>query len=298
MAEIVRNALVLGGSAALLAGLGQHARVRPYLPFLALVGVVGALGLGALHPTWALASLLADAPWLGALALAAWSLHAGTGWLRVGAWPLVVLVAALLGDRFVALGLALGEPDPARRARLVLAASGASLVGPLGSAAGLSLGWGGMEVALLGLLAASVGYTRAGPPPERVAPRFAAIELVLPLTAALGVWLATLGGALEFAAQGIEQLPLLFPRAHGVLLASAGALAGVLGDEGFLGLGVAGVLDRAGALHDDLARQRLLAGLALGGGLPLLVLTRSSLRVGVPLWLLQLLILGGWAWLS
>lgn len=298
MPEIVRNALALGGTAALLAGASQVPRLRAFLPVLALSGVVLALVLGALDRRWALASLGADAPWLGGGLLALWSLHAGSGWLKPRAWGVVVLVAALLGDRFVALGLAAAEPDAGRRARLVLAASGASLVGPVGSAAALGLGWGGLEVAVLGLLAAGVGFARAPGTAERGAPRPAPADLLPALAAVLGVWLATLGGGLEFAAQGLERLPLLFPRVHGPLTALAGALAGVLGDEGFLGLGVAGLLDRAGGIHDDLARQRLLAGLALGGGLPLLVLTRSSLRVGLPLWLLQLLLLLGWAWRS
>ena len=64
-------------------------------------------------------------------------------------------------------------------------------------------------------------------------------------------------------------------------------LLGVLTDEGAGALAAQAVLDRAFNIQGDWARQMSVAGLAVGGGLPLLLLSRSSLRVGLPLWALQ-----------
>ena len=126
MIEAWRNAAVLGAIAGALAVLGQFPRLRTFFPAFLLVGVGAGFYLKALDTHWAMSSLAADAPWLAVALLAAWTLHTETAWLRARTWPLVVLLAAIFGDRFVALGLAVAEPDPARRARLVLAASGAS----------------------------------------------------------------------------------------------------------------------------------------------------------------------------
>ncbi len=294
MPELWRNAIVLGSAAVIIAAVAAFPRGRILVLVLVGVGVAAAFGLDVLDPAWALGSLGRDAPWTGALILAAWSLHAGTRWTQPRAWWSVVLTAALLGDVFVALGLAVCEPDPRRRARLVLAASGASLIGVTGGAAPLLLGWGGIEVAALGALCAAVGFVGGGDG-ARVRPSFEAGRVLVPVLGAVATWLVIAGGGLEFAAMGLESLPIVEPRFHRVVVAGAGALAGVVGDEGVMALYAQGTLDRALSLRTDETRQLLLAGLAVGGGLPLLLLTRSSLRVGLPLWAVQVLLLLLWA---
>lgn len=295
MIEAWRNAALLGAFAGALAVLGQIPRLRPFFPLFLLTGAGLALYLKALDPQWAASSLGADAPWLAAGLLAAWSLHAETAWLRARAWPLVVLLAAIFGDRFVALGLAVAEPDPARRAKLVIAASGASLCGVTSGAAPLLLGWGGVEALVVGLLLAAFGFTPGGGTVERVAPGPKALwALIVPIGGAVACWLAILGGGLELVATGLEQIWLL-PFPHGDLVAYAAAvLGGVIGDEGLFALYAREILARGLSLTTDEVSMALRAGLAVGGGLPLLVFTGSRLRTGLPLWLLQVVTAAAW----
>lgn len=292
MPELWRNAVGMGAVAAILAVLAQLPRARVSMPVILLAGGGLAVFWKILDPAWALGSLGRDTPWAGATLLALWSLHAGSGWARPRAWWAVVGLAALFGDLFVALALAVAEPDPRRRARLVLAASGASVIG-LGGAAPLVLGWGGGSVAVLGLVCAAVGFTPGGGT-ERAAPSAAPGRVLVPLLGAVGVWLAIAGGAIEFLALGLERLPVVLPRVHTLAVAVGAAAAGAVGDEGVLALAADAALDRGFSLRDDSTRQALVAGLGIGGGLPLLVLSRSSLKVGLPLWAVQLLLLAGW----
>lgn len=296
MVEAWRNAAVLGGLGGLLLILAQVRRAWGWLPAGAIGGVGVALFLGALAPSWALSSLASDAPWPLACALAVWMAHADSAWLRVRAWPMVVLVTALFGDRFVALGLALSEPDPSRRARLVIAASGASLMGVSSGAAPLVLGWGGPESVGMGFLLAAVGFTGGAGPIERVRPdvRAAVRALLVPLLGAIVVWLAILSGALEQVATALEQVPLL-STAHGDLMVYGGAVVGgAVGDEGLLALCAREIELRALSMRGDVLPVAIRAGLAVGGGLPLLLLSGSRLRVGVPLWLLQVALVAVW----
>ncbi|MDP2306343.1 MAG: hypothetical protein Q8P18_09980 [Pseudomonadota bacterium] len=296
MVEAWRNAAVLGAISGLWMALAQLRRAWGWLPAGVIAGVGAALFLGALAPSWALSSLVADAPWLGAIALAIWGAHAESAWLRVRAWPMVVLATALLGDRFVAVGLALAEPDPSRRARLVIAASGASLIGVTSGAAPLVLGWGGPEFVGMGFVLAAVGFVGGSGPIERARPDVGAAwkALVVPLLGAVVVWLAILSGALELVATALEQVPLL-ATPHGDLLVYAGAVVGgAFGDEGLLALCAQQIEFRALSVRGDTLPIAIRAGLAVGGGLPLLLLTGSRLRVGLPLWLLQLLLVTVW----
>jgi hypothetical protein len=98
----------------------------------------------------------------------------------------------------------------------------------------------------------------------------------------------------EILAERIEALPLDWPgHARGISFV-AGLLGGALGDEGAAALLAREVAARSLSVKGTWAVDAVRAGLAIGGGLPLLVLTRSSLRVGVPLWLVQVLLGVGW----
>jgi hypothetical protein len=298
MIELWRNAAVLGAMA-LGASVVGASRGWRWTPAAVLCVVGAAFALRVLSPAWVVESLLADAPWMAAAVLAVWSLNAGAGWLRPRAWPLVVLTAAVFGDRFVALGLAAVEPDPSRRARLVLAASGASFIGPAAGAAPLILGHMGVQAVGVGILLALVGFTRGGGDLGARSPdlRGALEGLVLPLCGALITWLAMAGGALEFAATGLEWLPNYWiPRGDLVAFAAA-AFAGAIGDEGMLALCFREVQLRALSLRGDEIPLALNAGLAVGGGLPLLLLTRARLSVGLPLWLAQVGVVATWLYL-
>lgn len=295
--EAWRNAAVLGGIVAVICLLAQVRAVRPWLPALVIAGLGAAFGLGAAHKDWFLGSLADDAPWGSALLLAAWTAHGDTRWLRARSWPVVVLATALLGDLFVAMGLALCEPDPARRARLVIAASGASLIGWTSGAAPLVLGWGGLECVAVGLALAAVGFVPGGDF-GRAAPdvRAGAKALVVPVLGAVVAWLAIAGGTLELLADGLEKIPLLWIPRGDLLVYGGAVLAGAIGDEGLFALLARETELRALSLRGDEVPMALRAGLAVGGGLPLLVLTGCRLRVGVPLWLAQ--VGGTLAWLS
>ncbi len=293
--EAWRNAAVLGGITAVLAIVARVRSGWKWFPALVIAGIGAAFVLDVVATSWMGASLLADAPWGAAVLLALWSAHAESRWLRARSWPVVVLATALLGDRFVAMGLAASEPDPARRARLVLAASGASLIGVTSGAAPLLLGWGGLEAVAVGLVLAVLGYAGGGDV-TRAKPdaKAAGAALVVPLLGAIVAWLAIVGGALEVVAYGIEQIPYLaMPR--GDLAVFGGAVAaGAIGDEGLFALLAREIELRALSLRGDAIPMALRAGLAVGGGLPLLLATGSRLRVGVPLWLAQLGVVTAW----
>ena len=75
---------------------------------------------------------------------------------------------------------------------------------------------------------------------------------------------------------------------------------GVVGAAGRMGqMLVREIAARAHSVRGDWAIDTARVGLCVGGGLPLLVLTGSSLRVGVPLWLAQVALACGWvAWVG
>lgn len=272
---------------------------------LGVAGIVAGVGVVAavrdlFAADWVLLSLLRDLPWGAVAALAAWSALGRSGALASRRWLGVVVLSVVAGDLLAAMGLSLVEPDARRRARLVLAASGASLIGVTSGASALLLGWGGLPMVALGLLLAAVGAARGGEGPlvERTpgAPlaRGSAWGVGLALAAGVLVWLAMVANTTEILAERIEALPLDWPgHARGISFV-AGLLGGALGDEGAAALLAREVAARSLSVKGAWAVDAVRAGLAIGGGLPLLVLTRSSLRVGVPLWLVQVLLGVGW----
>jgi hypothetical protein len=161
------------------------------------------------------------------------------------------------------------------------------------------LGWGGGTLVILGLLLALVGYTdvkKLGISVQK--PVFAGAwpALLTGVGGALVVWLLITAGVLEFAAGRLEVLPVKLPGYERWIVTGLGLVVGSLVEEGVGALAAAETLLRGLSLREDWARQSLLSGITVGGGLPLLVLTRSSLRVGLPLWLLQVAVLGAWIW--
>lgn len=296
--EDTRNALIAGGISLVVGFLAQFPRAHRLLPFVFLACCGALTWFGMLDRAWALESLETDADWSVGARLIGWMMISGLGLVRLSGWPLTVAVAAVLGDRFAALGLVAGEADPRRRARLVLAASGASLIGWTGSPAALVLGWGGWPTVALALALAAVGW--AGRPvavmvrePGRQVP-----ALLAGLAGAFAVlvgWMWMVGGTAEWLATAVEQAPLLLPRAWRAVLAVAAVLGGAVMDEGVAAMAGRALFDRSLEVMTRVPVDVVRAGVAVGGGLPLLVLTRSSLRVGLPLWAVQVALVVAWA---
>lgn len=288
----IANAVALGAAAALCFFLARLQRAYLWLPayLLAVVGL--AFALRTLDYRFVVESLRFDPPWRTAGLLAVWCAVAAAGWLRVRSWWAVVLAAIAVGDMAVAIGLSLCEPDTSRRARLVLAASGASIVGPWSGATAVALGWGGAEMATFGLVLALVGVVGGGSPPVVVAPdRTAAWRAgVVPLWLALFTWVFMLGGVPDFAAMGIENIPVLLPQQQSAWLGGVAALLGALGAETALTLVAQDILLHATQIRGLWAVDGFRIGLAVGGGLPLLMMTGCRLMVGIPLWVLQVLL--------
>jgi hypothetical protein len=296
--ELWRNAAAMGVAALGGAVVARVRGVRAGIVLVALLAIAGAAYRGMLDRAWALDSLVHDAPWGPTLILAAWAAMQGAGWLRVRSWPVAVALAVVLGDSLVAIGLAAAEPDPRRRARLVLAASGASLVGFTSGAAPLLLGWGGGEAVLVGLVLALVGYCGGteGAGVTRPDARGAGLAALVAIGGGLLTWTLMLSGALELVAQGLERAPIVFPRQDELLVAASGLVGGAVGDEGVMALYTREALARALELRTEDTTAILRAGLAVGGGLPMLFATRSSLRVGLPLWLVQVAMVVAWSY--
>lgn len=296
--EAARNALIAGGIALVLGVAAQFRRLHAALPFLFLAACALLTHFKMLDRSWALESLRFDGDWWIGAQLIGWMAISGLGLIRLTGWPATIAVAAVLGDRFAALGLVGGEPDPARRARLVLAASGASLIGLTGSPATLVLGWGGWRTVGLGVLLALVGWVGA---PVAVMvreggkPSTAVLAGIAGVSGVLGAWVLMVGGTAEMLAQGVEQAPFYLPRAWRLACAAGGVLVGAVVDEGLGAMAMKAVFDRGLDLMTDVPLDVVRAGLAVGGGLPLLVLTKSRLRVGIPLWIGQVIILLAWA---
>ncbi len=298
MPEPVLNALILG-ILGVLVSIAMHLWRRPLLWVWTLpVGLLVGAALKLVDSRWALTSMLADPPWRSALILGVWWLIARSGLIRTNRWSSVVLAAALVGDEAVAIGLSLAEPDTARRARLVLAASGASLIGPAGGAASLVLGWAGVPAMGLGLALAIVGFCAPAPESATARPSWGPAALTAPLSAlavAIVVWWWTLSGALEFVAVGLELLPMRLPGSEPLAVLGGGVLAGALLQEGVAAVGVQEVLSRTLDVSTEAYRLAATVGLAVGGGLPLLLLSGSRLRTGVGIWALQVAITLVWA---
>lgn len=297
MNDLVRNVVVVGSVVGFAGVMGQLRFGRFAVPALLLGAAGAAVYLKVLAPEWALSSLLRDAPWLAAAGLATWAFHARLGWVRATSWPAVVVLTALLGDVFTAMVLAHAEADPGRRARLVMAASGASLCGRTSGEAALVLGAGAWPVVALGVVLALVGFVGGGQvrwggatPKAGIGPAWVALVF------AAGVWLLTLVYAGEGLATALEQARLLLPGVDKLAVGAGALLTGMFVQEGGAALFLRSALDRALSLRGDGVREAILVGLSVGGGLPLLLLTRSRLRVGVPLWLVQVVIAAAFLW--
>lgn len=276
----------------------QFRRLHATLPFLFLAACGLLTALKMLDRSWALESLRLDGDWWLGAQLIGWMAVSGLGLVRLTGWPATVAVASVLGDRLAALGLIGGEPDPARRARLVLAASGASLIGLTGSPATLVLGWGGWRTVGLGVLLALVGWVGA---PVAVMvreggrPSTAILAGIAGVSGVLGAWVLMVGGTAELLALTVEQAPHYLPRTWRVACAAGGTLIGVVVDEGLGAMAMKAIFDRSLDLMTNVPVDVVRAGLAVGGGLPLLLLTKSRLSVGIPLWIGQVIILIAWA---
>ncbi len=297
---VFRNALALGVIGLLALVLGRAKRAEMWLPIYIVAAAGVAMGLRALHPAFMVESLANDPPWVTGALLAGWSALAATGLVRARAWWAVVLASALLGDLLVATGLALCEPDDRRRARLVLAASGASLLGPASGATALALGWGGLPISALGLGLAALGFAPGGERPEfkaELSPRGLLGAALVPLWLALVTWLFMLGGVPDLGANFLEHLPVTLPGRAPVAAAAVATILGGLGVESGVALFAQDLLLHATQLRGGWAADALRIGVAVGGGLPMLFLTRSRLTVGIPLWVAQVLLaLGFVAW--
>ncbi len=296
--EGLRNVLVAGAIALVLGFAAHFRRLQVFLPFLFLAGCGVLTSLKMLDRSWALDSLQMDADWRAGVPLVGWMVVSGLGLIRLTGWPATVAISAVLGDRFVALGLVAGEADPARRARLVLAASGASLLGLTGSPATLVLGWGGWRTMGLGVVLAMVGWVGA-PIAQAVRqpgkPATAILAGVAGVFAILTAWTLMVGGTAEALATTVEQAPLFLPRTWRAVVGVGGALIGAVVDEGVGAMVLRAVFDRGLDVMSRVPLDVARAGLAVGGGLPLLILTKSRLRVGLPLWIGQVIILVVWA---
>lgn len=300
MPEAVRNAMGLAGVVLAFSALISVPRVQRWAPVLVALAVGAALLLGAVDGRWIGDSLRHDLAWRPVALLALWTAQARLGWARARGWLPVVLLTLVAGDLLVALGLAVAEPDDRRRARLVLAASGASLIGVWSGASSLVFGWGGPALTGLGLglSLVGVGAGRGAVASAPMQPARAVEGLGLALAAGVFAWVLTLGGTLDFVAQGLERAPLELPRTWGVLTVLAAATLGALGDEATMAVALHEAAAHGLSIREAMVPAWMTAGLAVGNGLVLLLVTRSSLAVGFPLWLLQLAGVAAWAYWS
>ena len=295
MNQIIQDAIWLGAACGLAAFLGRIRRVEPY--FLGLVAICVGIGFWRwnLDARWAGSSFVQDIPWKTVLKLALWAGLSRAGGLKIQGWVGAVLGGILIGDLAVAVSLAYHEPDAGRRARLALAASGASLAGRAGAAT-LVLGWE-PKVAALGLVLALLGYVGGsfkveGAPPRSL--REGGLGALSALGAGVIVWLLSAGGNLEFAALQVEGFPGTKPGMERWLTVGPSLLLGLFFDEGAAAMAVQGVLDRALSVKADWALQSMMAGVGVGGGLQTLLIAKGDLKIGLSLLLIQIGILGAW----
>jgi hypothetical protein len=153
---------------------------------------------------------------------------------------------------------------------------------------------GVLVVALL-----AVGMARGEKVPEPAAtpvnPRAAlgSVLLTVPFLAVV-LWLAALGGCLEFQAVGLEAAPVYVPRITWGAVAGIAALLGALADEATGSLLIQETLSRALSLRGPDVGNLLALGLATGSGLPAMIASGAAVRWALPFWILQV----GWvvAW--
>ncbi len=299
MYPVIELALAMAGVGAIGALLSQLRKAHLVLPVVLVAGLGVAGWYRAIHEAFALDLLLYDAPWPLGLGLAAWAAAGASGFVRARSWPAVVLGAALFGDVAITTGLALAEPDEGRRARLVLAANGASLMAPWSSATTLALGWGGTDAVLLGLALAALGYVGGGTRPEFARPQVArAWPVALAVVwMVLLTWLMALGNVLDFVSYAMEGLPPLQPGRATPAVGVVAVLAGVVGAEPLNALVAEHSLALATTLRGTWAADALRIGLVVGSGLPALLLSGGRVTTGLPLWVGQVLLaLGFLAW--
>lgn len=294
-----RNAMALGAACFLSFFLARSRRAHLWLPlyFCAVLGL--SFALRTVDYRFLIESIRYDPPWFSAGVLAVWCALAAAGWLRVRSWWAVVVGSVLVGDYAVAIGLAACESEASRRARLVLAASGASLVGPWSGASAVVFGWGGLEMAALGLLLAGVGFSRGGGLPALVRPdRQSALQAgVVPLWLGLFIWLFMLAGVPDLAAMNIESLPVLMPQGQAVWLGLVATIWGALGAEPGVALLSQDIVVHATQVRSGWLADAFRVGLAIGGGLPMVMAAGGKLTVALPLWVVQVLLaLGFLAW--
>lgn len=237
-------------------------------------------------------SLVYDVPWATVALVAMWTAVGASGVFRPARFLAVALGAACFGSLAACLGLVVAEPDAGRRARLVVAASGAALLTPWGSPASLALGGASSELTALGVVLALVGFTRGGAatrwsPPDWVAVRNMSLLLVWVV---LLVWLMRHGGVPDFLATGLEGLSARLPGRSTLWLGTVASIVGSLVHPAGAALVGGLVVDHATQVRGTWALDALKVGLTVGAGLPALLLTRSRLSVGLPLWVLQVLI--------
>lgn len=293
---VVKIAIVMGGLGAIG---GMVARLRAAwwaLPIVVLAALGVAFSAHAMRWDFLGASVLWDAPWRSALPLAAWCAFGASGAVRTTSWPGVVVATALLGDVAVATGLAIAEPDASRRARLVLAASGASIIGPWSGATVLTLGHGGLQMSALGLGLALVGFASGRGEHRLVRP---SLSLAWPAAAvvtssALLVWLMAVGSVADFASFGLEGLAPLLPGRATEWVGFLAAIAGAVVYEPAAALFLEHALSLATQLRGPWAVDALRIGVSVGAGLPMLLLSGARIRVGLPLWVLQVCIAVGY----
>ncbi len=296
---VVENAVKLGGLASLGLILARTRGAGIWMPMLLAVLIGYAFSVRAIHPGFLLDTLIHDVPWARAGLLALFCAVGASGMVRVTSWPGVVIGTALVGDVAIAAGLALAEPDPSRRARLVIAASGASLLSPWSGATVLMLGHGGAELTALGLVLAVVGFAGGGAHRPVVVkpnlPEGAYVGSVL-LWLALLAWILSLAGVPDFAAGGLESLPPVLPGHATMWTGMLALIAGALGYEPGLALVGRDVLDHATQLRGTWAPDAMRLGVSIGAGLPMLLLTKCKLSVGLPLWVAQCMLVLAFLW--
>ena len=295
---VVKVALLMGalGTTGLI--LGHFRGAWKWLPVWLCAMTAVAFAIRVLRPAFALDSLVHDAPWLGAAAMAVFLVVGAAGVVRATSWWAVVLGTALVGDLAIAAGLCLAEPDPSRRARLVLAASGASLISPWSGASVLALGHGSLTISALGVLLAAIGFAPGGGKPTFAPPDTSVTwkAALLAASYAVLIWLFMLGGVPDLAAMGLEAMPPVFPGHATPVLGGLSILAGILGTEPGGALLAQDTVLHATQTRGAWVSDALRVGLSVGAGLPMLVATRSRLSLGITLWLGQVGLALGWLW--
>lgn len=286
-----RVLLVMGGVGVLGLGLANVRGAWAWLGLWVLLAMGFAWKQEALAWRVVGESLRFDIGWPVVGLLAVWALFGASAVVRPASFLGVVAASALFGSMGAWVGVALAEPDEGRRARLVLAATGAALLTPWASPASLTLGGASLGVTALGALLALVGFAPGGRNTV-AAPRWGEVaRAALLLTwLVLLVWLLRQGGVPDFIATGLEALPPRLPGHATLWLGTVATIVGSLLHPAGAALLAGVVLEHATQLRGEWAQEALRVGLTVGAGLPALLLTRARITVGLPLWVLQVLL--------